>query len=132
MADLTFNCATAGVAQAATLVSDSVSKMQAALILVDPTGTYDQNESVASIILSNVNTCIQNSRRNGKTVTLVGAAPAQAGIASGTHYGFLTTAVSSGNVNCTLGEVGGSEYTDDTALPTFNQSLGVIVTFYES
>jgi hypothetical protein len=131
MATITINAATAGNAQMATLVSDALSKVQTALILVTPSGTYDQSAS-PSVDVTNVKTAIQNLRRNGKTVTLLSACAGQAAVASGTHYYFSATTVSTADIECEISEVGGSEYANATALPTLSNPLGIIVSFYES
>ena len=131
MATITINAATAGNAQMATLVSDAISKVQTALILVTPSGTYDQSAS-PSVDVTNVKTAIQNLRRNGKTVTLLSACAGQAAVASGTHYYFSATTVSTADIECEISEVGGSEYASATALPTLSNPLGIIVSFYES
>jgi hypothetical protein len=131
MATITINAATAGNAQMRTLVSDALSKVQTALLLITPTGTYDQSAS-PSIDVTNVKTAIQGLRRNGKTVTLLSACAGQAAVASGTHYYFSATTVSTADIECEISEVGGSEYATATALPTFNQPLGIVVSFSEA
>lgn len=131
MATITFDCSTAGVAQARTIKSRADSYVQLAEITLAVSGTYDQDAS-ESIEITNIATLIQNSRRNGKTVTLIGACPGQSTIASGTTYLFKTATLNSTTVDATIFNSSGTEYTDDTALPTFAQPMSVIVAFTEA
>lgn len=133
MATITINAATAGVAQAVTRKSKADSKLQVAEVFVTPSGTYDQSAS-ESIEITNVATCIQNSRRNGKTVTLKGACPGQSAFSSSgnKHWQFETALLNSAIVDATIFENGGSEHAD-AALPTdFNQPMSVLVAFEEA
>lgn len=129
---LTFNCATAGVSQAVTRKSVADSEVQIAEIYVTPTGTYDKSAS-ESIEITNADQAIENSRRNGKAVTLIAAVGAQSAYdaTNNKHYHFKTAVVSSTTVECTIFEVGGSEAAD-AALPTFNQPMSVLVAFTEA
>jgi hypothetical protein len=117
-----------------TVQSDAVSNLQAALVTFTPSGTYDQDAS-EPIELTNVDEAIEQSRRNGKTVTLVDAVGYQdAPLADtpGTRHVPTTVAVATNDVTCDIYVLGGSEYTDDTALPTYQRPMGVLVTFTEA
>lgn len=131
MATITVNCATEGVAEARTIKSRADSYVQLAEITFTMSGTYDQDAS-ESVEITNAATLIQNSRRNGKTVTLIGACPGQSTMYAGTVYLFKTASLSSTTVDATIFTAAGDEYTDDTALPTFAQQMSVIVAFTEA
>jgi len=117
------------------LEADPVSNLQKALVLVTPTGTYDCDAS-ESIEVTNVDQAIENSTRNGKTVTLVDAMGWQdAPLASTPGTRHVPTAVSVQNTNdvyFTIFELGGSEYTDDTALLTYQRPMGFVVSYTEA
>lgn len=61
-------------------------------------GTYSQSDKAA---ISAVATAIQNSRRDGKTVTLIDAACASAAV-TGTTMGAKATAISTADITCDL------------------------------
>jgi hypothetical protein len=132
MATITINASTAGTTQARTIQAGACSAVQIAEIYVTPTGTYDQSAS-ESIEITNAASAIQNSRRNGKTVTLVEAMGGQSAYdaAGGVHYEFRTAVVNSTTLDCTIFEVGGSEMAG-AAIPTLNQPLSVLVRFTEA
>jgi hypothetical protein len=132
MATITINAATAGTTQARTVQAGAYSKVQIAEIFVTPSGTYDQAAS-ESIEITNAKSAIENSRRNGKTVTLTGAMGGQSAydVSGAKHYEFRTAVVNSGTLDCTIFEVGGSELADG-AVPTLNQPMSVIVRFTEA
>lgn len=135
MATISIDCATqSNFDGVCTVISDSVSGLQTALLIFTPTGTYDQS-ATESIELLNVDEAIEGSRRNGKTVTLVDAVGAQASplySTPGTSHVPTAALVTGNDVHCTIFVLGGSEYTDATALPTYMQPLGVLVTFTEA
>jgi len=133
MATITVNCATAANSQAATVISNAVSALQAAVVYVSPTGTYDTG-AAPSVDVTNVDQAIENSRRNGKTVTLVSACAAQAGYdaTNDKHWAFSVAAVAGNDVECEIHEVAGAEYANGVALPTFSTPLGIYVTFTEA
>ena len=136
MATITIDASSqANIEGVCTLISDSVSGLQTALLTFTPTGTYDRDAS-ESIEITNVDQAIEQSRRNGKTVTLVDAVGAQAAPVSATpatsHVPTAASVQNTNDVHCTIFELGGSEYTDDTALPTYTQPMGVLVTFTEA
>lgn len=129
--ELTFDASSAGVAQAVTIKSDAYSKVQVAEVFVTPTGTYAQG-ATESIEVQNVATCIQNSRRNGKTVTLIAAMGGQSSPTSaGVHYHFKTAVLNSADIDCTIFEVGGSEVANG-AIPTLVGPMSFYVLFTEA
>ncbi len=133
MATITVAAATAGVAQARTVQGRVTGNTQIAEITFDLSGTYDTGAS-ESIEITGIATCIQNSRRNGKTVTLTGAMPGQSTFGTtGTEYRWLTAILNSTTVDATLYDTSTSaEYANSTALPTFVQPMSVYVSFIES
>lgn len=129
--ELTFDASSAGVAQAVTIKSDAMSEVQVAEVFVTPTGTYAQG-ATESIEVQSVATCIQNSRRNGKTVTLIAAMGGQSSPTSaGVHYHFKTATLNSTDIDCTIFEVGGSEVANG-AIPTLAGPLSFYVLFTEA
>lgn len=132
MATITLDCSTAGVSQAVTLKSLATSQVQLAEIFVTPTGTYDQSAS-ESIEITNADQAIENSRRNGKSVTLISACGGQSAYdaTNDAHYHFKTAVVSTTTVEATIFVVGGSE-ASDAALPTFSGPMSVVVAFTEA
>jgi hypothetical protein len=129
--ELTFDASSAGVAQAVTIKSDALSKVQVAEVFVTPTGTYAQG-ATESIEVQNVADAIQNSRRNGKTVTMIAAMGGQSSNTSaGVHYHFKTAVVNSADVDCTIFEVGGSEL-GAVAIPAMAGPLSFYVLFTEA
>ena len=133
MATITVAAATAGVAQARTIQDRVTGNTQIAEITFELSGTYDRDAS-ESVEVTGIATCIQNSRRNGKTVTLTGAMPGQSTFGTtGNEYRWYTAVLNSTTVDATLYDVtNAAEYADDTALPTFVQPMSVYVSFIES
>lgn len=133
MATISVDCSTAGNSQAVTIKSLANSKIQVAEIFVTPTGTYDTGAS-ESIEITNADQAIENSRRNGKAVTLISACGGQSAYdpTGAKHYHFKTAVISSTTVDCTIFEVGGSEYANSTALPTLAGPMSVLVAFTEA
>lgn len=114
-----------------TLKADSVGPIQLAEILFTVSGTYAQADNG---LLAGIATLIQNSRRNGKTVTMVGLAPSQAANdVNGNYYGLKTVAISTNDATfeITLNSPT-TEFTDATALPAQSRPFGIAVAFYES
>jgi len=132
MATITLDCSTAGVSQATTIKSAAASQIQLAEIFVTPSGTYDQAAS-ESIEITNADQAIENSRRNGKAVTLISACGGQSAYdaTNDLHYHFKTAVVSSTTVEATIFKVGSTEAAD-AALPTFSGPMSVIVAFTEA
>ena len=111
----------------------SVSDLQVAQVLFTLTGTYAQADNG---IVSAVATAIQNSRRNGKTVTLIDAMCGwKARIASdpSTYMALKTVAVSTADVTfeVTLNSMS-TEYTDATALVATSTDFCMLVSFTEA
>lgn len=113
-----------------TLKPDAVGKVQLAEVLFTVSGTYAQADNGQ---LLTVPTLIQNSRRNGKTVTMVGVAPSQAATSGTDVLSLKTTAISSTTVTfeITLNSPT-TEFTDATAVPTLSRPFGIVVAFEES
>lgn len=115
-----------------TIKSDAVGPIQIAEVLFTLSGTYAQADDG---ILAGVAALIQNSRRNGKTVNMVGVAPGQAAFdpATGNYLGLKTVAISTADVTfeVTLNSHT-TEYTDATPLPTISRPFGIAVSFIET
>lgn len=129
MATVDVDCATAGNSQATTVKSLGASQVEVAEIFVTPTGTYDQ-AATESIEILNADQAIENSRRDGKAVTLISACGGQSAYdkAGNKHYHFKTAVVSSTTVECTIFEVGGSELANG-AIPALSGPMSVLVAF---
>lgn len=132
MATIAIDCSAAGTSQAVTIKSEATSAVQVAEIFVTPSGTYDQAAS-ESIEITNADQAIENSRRNGKAVTLISACGGQSAYvpASGVHHHFKTAVVSSTTIEATIFAVGGNEAAD-AALPTYSGPMSVLVAFTEA
>jgi co-chaperonin GroES (HSP10) len=107
--------------------------LQVALVLFTMSGTYAQADNS---ILSGVPTLIQESRRNGKTVTMRGVMIGQAArkeSAPGTILAVKTVAISSSNVTfeVTDGDYS-TEHADATAIPAQSTPFGILVAFTEA
>jgi hypothetical protein len=128
-----------------TIVSTSTVKpdrdetgLQAELVLFTISGTYDQS---ANSKIAAVDAAIQNSRRNGKTVTLVDAVLYQPAFDT-TNAGFLlaakTIAVSGSDITFELTEAATAGTLDVSteltagAIPAMGSPMGFLVTFTES
>jgi hypothetical protein len=132
MATITVAAATAGVAQAHTIQGDVLGSMQIAEITFELSGTYDRS-ATESVEITGIATCIQNSRRNGKTVTLKGAMPGHSTFdTSGVEHRWMTAILNSTTVDATLYDCGTAAEQADEALPTFVQPMSVYVSFIES
>ncbi len=113
--------------------------IQVALVLFTMSGTYAQADDS---ILSGVPTLIQNSRRNGKTVTIKDAMLWQAARRAsnpGILLGAKTIAVSTNDLTfeLTLSSTDNTldistEFTDATAIPAQDTPFGFAVSFVES
>jgi hypothetical protein len=114
-----------------TLISESVSGLQVARVLFTMSGTYAQADNS---ILSDVDDLINNSRRNGKTVTLVdtmGATPATKE-SGGTIMGVANAAVSGANITFNLTD---GDYTTELAngaIPAHARPFSLLVSFTEA
>ncbi len=111
----------------------SVSSLQLAQVLFTISGTYAQADNG---ILSGVNTLIEDSRRNGKTVTLRDAMcghPATKASDPATILALKTVAVSTNDVTfeITDGDFT-TELADATAVPTQSRPFALLVSFTEA
>lgn len=132
MATITHDASAAGKSQAVTVKSEAVSRVQVAELFVEISGTYDQAAS-ESVEITNAAAAIQNSRRNGKTVTIIDVMGGQSGYdaAGAKHYHFKTAVYSASIIEATIFEVGGSELADGS-VPALNQPLSVYALFTEA
>lgn len=115
-----------------TLKGPSLSRLQVAEVLFTATGTYD---NTAHATLLAVPTLIQNSRNNGKTVTLVGAmcgTPATNLATPTTILGLSSVAVSGANVtfNITTGDF--TTELGNITIPTQDRPFMLLVSFTET
>jgi hypothetical protein len=118
-----------------TLRADFAQSVQLAEVLftIATTETYAQANNA---ILSGVPTLIQNSRRNGKTVTMVGVCTSQAASKQSNPasiLGMKTVAISSSDVTfeVTDGDFT-TEYADATAMTAQARPFGLLVAFTEA
>lgn len=127
------------VSSVETIKGDDRDPLQFAVVYFTMSGTYAQADNS---ILAGVPTLINNSRRNGKTVTMKSVALWQAARISATPDLFMalkTVAISSSDVTfeITLGATSGAidfttEFTDATALSAQATPFGILVGFVES
>jgi|SRR6478735_5399647 len=102
------------------------------LFTIPTTETYDQS---ANGILTGVAALIQSSRRNGKTVNLLGVAPSQSASKDSDRsafFGLKTVAISTADVTF---EVTDNHVTTElaaAAVPAQDRPFGIVVAFYES
>ncbi len=120
------------VMQADPVVGNAV-QLAEVLFTIPTSMTYAQADNA---ILTGVATLIQNSRRNGKTVTLLGVVGFQRASKSGdtaTYLGVKTAAISSADVTfeVTLNSPT-TEYTNATAMVEQSRPFSVLVTFTEA
>lgn len=113
--------------------SGSVADPQIAQVLFDLTGTYVQADDATVLDVAGA---IEDSRRNGKTVTLIDAMGGwRARIASdpSTYMGLKTLAVDGDNVDfeVTLNSAT-TEYTNSTALVATSTPFCMLVSFTEA
>jgi hypothetical protein len=116
-----------------TLKSDAVTPLQIAEILFTVSGTYAQADNG---ILSGVAALIQNSRRNGKTVSLVGVMLSQTASQAADLTKFLslkTVAIATADVTFEITDNHYStEFADATALVAQSRPFGIAVSFTEA
>ena len=114
-----------------TLKSDMVGPIQLAEVLFTVAGTYAQADNG---ILAGVAALIQNSRRNGKTVTMTGVAPAQAASTNtaGQYLGLKTVAISTADVTFEITDTHVSTELAAGAMPAQSRPFGIVVAFQES
>lgn len=113
--------------------ADAIHGLQEAEILFTVSGTYAQADNG---ILEGVPTLIQNSRRNGKTVTMrdvMLSTPAQSGVSPSTFLALKTLAISSNDITFEITDNSySSEYADATALPALMRPFAIKVAFTEA
>lgn len=115
-----------------TLVSDSVSDLQVAAVKFTVSGTYVQADNAQ---LEGVPTLIQNSRRNGKTVTLVDAMRGCHATKSSDPAAIMslkTVAVSSNDVTFEITDGDESTELAAGAVPTQDRPFEILVAFTEA
>ncbi len=115
-----------------TLKSASVSRLQFAEVLFNISGTYDQS---ANSDLKNVATLIKNSRRNGKTITLVDAmcgTPATKDSNPAAFMALKTVAISTNDITFEITDGDFSTELAAAAIPTQNRPFMLIVSFTEA
>lgn len=132
---------TSGTVHSVAVLKDDAlnDKLKVALVLFTMSGTYAQANN--SQLLA-VPTLIQNSRRNGKTVTLVDAMLWQAARSAADPdvlLGLKTVAISTADITfeITLGAGANAldtstEFTDSTAIPAQDTPFGLAVLFTEA
>lgn len=104
-------------------------------IFVDFAGTYATADDAT---IASVATTIQNTRRNGKTVTIIGAGPGQPGFDGTTPMGAIgvlshtdTSAVTEGTLKCTLSDGTLTAEHGASLLVAGARPVGIRVTFKE-
>lgn len=107
-----------------------------ALVTCTVSGTYAQADDCK---LLSVATLIQNSMRNGKTVTMRAVAPGQHSYRSSdnTAFGLKTVAISTNDVTfeltkSTTAAYATTEFDDATAVPTLLGPIGILVVYTEA
>lgn len=115
-----------------TIKSDAVSLLQIAEVLFTMSGTYDQS---ANSQLLGVPTLIQNSRRNGKAVTMVGllpSTPATKASSPGAFMGVKTLAISTNDITFELTDGDFSTELAAAGIPAQDRPFAVLVAFTEA
>lgn len=118
-----------------TLKADYAQSVQLAEVLftIATTETYAQANNA---ILSGVATLIQNSRRNGKTVTLLGCCISQSASKQSNPaaiLGIKTVAISTNDITFEVTDADfTTEYADATAMIAQARPFGILVAFTEA
>lgn len=115
-----------------TLRADFAQRVQLAEVLFTLAGTYAAADNG---ILSGVAALIQNSRRNGKTVTMVGVAPSQAGSKQSDPSNYMslkTVAISTNDVTFEVTDNSDTTEIADGAFPAQARPFGLLVAFTEA
>lgn len=123
---------TGTVANIHTLEGTAWSGHAIAEVCFNVSGTYAQADNG---ILSGVPTLIQNSRRNGKTVTMRGVMPGRPAIRddTGAELPLKTVAISTNDVTYEITTNWSSEFTDATAVPAHTtRPFSIMVLFTEA
>lgn len=121
------------ITQVSIVDGGATSAIRIARVLFTVTGTYDRSASESLEVLA-VPTAIQNSMRNGKTVTLQSAGSGPAGLIGTQEYHCEGVVVSTADVHCTLFKsdiAAGLEHAD-AAIGTFNRPCQLLVAFTEA
>jgi len=109
----------------------ATSSVKLAEVLFTASGTYDQSAS-APIELLNVHTSIENSQRNGKSVTLLDCGSGPAALIGSDDYHCSSTVVNGNNLEFDLYKSSTNAEHANGALGTFNRPGSVFVAFSES
>ena|SRR6188768_1367154 len=115
-----------------TLKSDYAQRVQLAEVLFTVSGTYAAADNG---ILTGVAALIQNSRRNGQTVTLVGVCGSQAASKSSDPTNYLslkTVAIASADVTFEVTDNSDTTEIADGAFPAQSRPFGIVVAFTEA
>src|SRR5687767_1320873 len=115
-----------------TIESDAVDGIQVARILFNVTGTYVQADNAK---LVGIPTLIQNSRRNGKTVTLLDVMKCQRATKASDPSAFMslkTVAVSTNDVTFEITDADESTELAGAAVPSAAMPFGIMVAFTEA
>lgn len=115
-----------------TLMSEAVSPLQVARIKFTMSGTYAQSDNS---LLAGIATLINNSRRNGKTVTLVDAmagTPATKASNPAAILSVKTVAISSADLTFELTDGDYSTELANGAIPAQDRPFEVLVAFTEA
>lgn len=115
-----------------TIKSDAVSAIQVAEVVFTVSGTY---ASADDGVLTTVPTHIQNSRRNGKTVTMRGVMTGQNASKASDPTNFLSlasVAISSTSVTFVVNDNDYSTEIADGAFPAQERPFSILVAFTEA
>ncbi len=132
MATITIDLSAAGGSQVRTVRADAATKIQIVEIFYTPAGTYDQAAS-ESIELTNAAAAIQNSRRNGKTVSIIDVLGGQSAydVAGAKHWSPRAAIFAANIIEHTIFDTDGNEQAN-AVLPTYTQPMSVLVAIQEA
>lgn len=111
------------------LVTDSsTDRIKNCVIFVSFTGTYAQSDDGT---VASVPTAIQNSRRDGKTVTVRGYAPFTPGLEATTPIAALGTSISYSGTTLTCALTDGTLAAEhgNAALSAFTRDIGILINY---
>ena len=119
------------VANVHTMEGTAWSGHPVAEILFTVSGTYAQADNG---ILTGVATLIQNSRRNGKTVTMRSVMAGRPAVRedTGAELPLKTVAISTNDVTFEITTNWSTEFTDATAVPTQSRPFAIYVQYTEA
>jgi hypothetical protein len=109
----------------------ATSAVKIAEVLFTATGTYDQ-AATAPIEILLVDDAIEDSVRNGKTVTLLDCGSGPAGLIGSDEYHCSSTVINSSAVECDLYKTSTNTEHAGAALSTFYRPCSVFVAYKES